>query len=363
MTLTDLCANLKMDTLSTVDQKVVFQKKHPKSITIKPTHTEYNLARLFLINVWQWSNAFGHQGAPAYLQVGDKIEVQHHQNNKQLVYIASKMNSSMKETVILTPKIEVKTKLFQNQNIIKYDCVQIFLKHYLVFNKIRETAQYPNIIGLESKQLLTASGDFIYTPHSRLYDKYKNFDVMRKNITYKHPNGFNHLGIGFKKIGEVTLDKITCNKARLQVNSAIQVIKKNDILIPSSCSDEKHFILKPASRNTIILNILDSISNTRASKYALVVLLGGMQHSILPGHVFAIYEPYHCPYLNGSHIKNANDHNLELDNRKIGLVMVYQSFQKLSYALVLEANKPLQKNFKLGPASLKDILQASKSIE
>jgi len=83
-----------------------------------------------------------------------------------------------------------------------------------------------------------------------------------------------------------------------------------------------------------IISVLDGVS--RIGQYQVVVLNRGRREGMEPGHVLAVYrtgEVIEDPVRGGK---------VKLPDERAGIVMVFRTFDKVSYALVMRATRSIR---------------------
>jgi hypothetical protein len=87
----------------------------------------------------------------------------------------------------------------------------------------------------------------------------------------------------------------------------------------------------------LIISVFGGVS--RIAQFQVVVLNLGVQDNIEPGHVFAIYQ-------SGETVRDTiNPHmgrTVKLPDERAGTLMVIRPFERISYALVMEAKRDIR---------------------
>lgn len=347
-----------------VSHPIQFKPKHPDSIILSHHDTPHKIATLFLINPTEWKDAWGNHSAPNELRVGDKIKIKQDQDKKYLIYEPNTQIKNRQQHIVLGPQIKVEQAKKERKHQLKYDNFKHFLNKSIILNNQTELKKYPKISELEKSSLFVSINDYIYTKKHPLLNQHQKFNIMRPaHNPYLHPTTKNAVGLRVHYIGEATLDKnykdgVNC---RFRVDLAIQLIKKDDILIPILNDVNPTVInLQSAPIDSVILDFLgESLQESKAGKDASVVILGGTNQKLKLGDLFYIYTPYDCKQLKTIvHHNNNHAHHkplLQHQNQQVGILMVYRVSNNISYAFILDAKEPITNHAKLGPATMSEI--------
>jgi hypothetical protein len=162
--------------------------------------------------------------------------------------------------------------------------------------------------------------------------------------------GSHELGREVLEIGNVTVSAVG-DPGTVYVSYADMEIRKGDLLLPVEDSPyDLHFYPRPPKSvpDNMRIVALTGPGLTAAGPYEVVVLTRGAQDGIEPGEVFSIYQPGHriqdeVAYPKGSlrAFFNPRDKIVNLPDEFIGHVMVFRTFDHVSYGLVMSAVRPV----------------------
>jgi hypothetical protein len=162
----------------------------------------------------------------------------------------------------------------------------------------------------------------IYRPHRPLFDPITN-ELLGYEAIY---------------VGESRL-LLRGDPASVRVTNSEREILRNDRVIPmDNTSFERDFFPKPPSTDVSgeIVALVDSISKSGAFQTIAINL--GNRDGIESGNILRIRR-------NGDVIPDLNEKDpnfsVRLPDEKIGMAMVIRSFEKMSYALIMEASMPI----------------------
>ena len=208
---------------------------------------------------------------------------------------------------------------------------------YLVENRVVRPAELfaaPYVLEGEGGRLIIGSGDRLYVrgvlPDSVAY----NF--VRKGPTYVDPVTGEVLGqeATYLGLGRVVAKDLAVST--MLVNSTRQEIQMGDRVLPTEERNVQSTFY-PSSPGEDVEGLIISVFGgvTQVGQYDVVVLNRGGREGLQIGNVLAIYKRGE---LTRDRIANEV---IRLPSERAGLLMVFRVFEKLSYGLVLNAERPL----------------------
>lgn len=124
--------------------------------------------------------------------------------------------------------------------------------------------------------------------------------------------------------------------ASLRIVHALADIRLNDRLFPQSDRQEHVVLVAHAAENGIsarIIRFFDRISSV--ARYDVVVINRGERDGVEPGVVLGVYRP-------GTMVDDRQrQEKLRLPRSKVGQVLLYRVFDKVSYGLVTQSVRPI----------------------
>lgn len=123
----------------------------------------------------------------------------------------------------------------------------------------------------------------------------------------------------------------------VDLTASREEIEAKDRLLPTE-SREITTRFQPRAPETDIqgrmIDVEDGVSNI--GQYNVVTINRGEREGLEAGHVLAAYKK-------GNQARDpVTDELLQLPSERAGLVMVFRTYEKLSYGLVLQATRPLE---------------------
>lgn len=213
----------------------------------------------------------------------------------------------------------------------------------VVSAEILERAPY--VVAGQDDRVITGAGDRVYVRNKNdLLRADGSYGLYRGGMVYRDPDSGEPLGLEAEDVGAGQLVSLTGQVGIFKVSRTTQEIRIGDKLLENE-SSQIASIFHPANPEKVapgkIIRVFGSISS--ASQYSVIVINRGKQDGVVSGHTFALYR-------SGGVIRDqvAND-ALRLPAENAGLAMVFRTFDRVSYALVLSAAKPLRAGDEVRP--------------
>jgi len=234
----------------------------------------------------------------------------------------------------LTPQVRV-LPLSQKDYKIPLDKIKPFLNGEYVIEK-EQMDKLPYIIASPLENFSTSAGDIFYARRVRL-DNHHDYMVARPGQEFKDPVTEEVLGYEAIDIGDATVQS-PGDPATLLMLRSTKEAREGDRLIKKRRILSTDFKPKPAEHtvNSVILAVQGNAG--RIGTNDVVTILGGAEDGMVAGDLLAIYRP-------GQTVKDKLATNpkeeVKLPNLRMGELMVFQTFSRLSLAIVLDVNDPV----------------------
>jgi hypothetical protein len=222
--------------------------------------------------------------------------------------------------------------------------IQRYLNDSRVVTK-EELDRAPYVIGGESSQLVTGAGDKVYVRNNnKLLVANSSYGVYRGGVRYLDPDTGEVLGYEAEDIGSGKLVGLEPEVGTLELTRTTQDVRIGDKLLPNE-TGRISAIFHPANPDGVkpgsVIRIFDTISS--AAQFGVIVLNRGEADGVKPGHVFALYH-------NGGVLRDIiAEQAVALPAEHEGLAMVFRTFPRVSYALILRSTRPIRVGDKARP--------------
>ena len=305
---------------------------HPDTYVVKKGDTLWDISNVFLQSPWLWPQLWHVNPQvknPNLIYPGDVLNLVYVDGKPQLV-----LSRGASGDVKLEPEVRA-TPIARAIPAIPLEAINAFLNHgRIVAPGVLEGAPYV-LIGKEG-HIVTGAGDEIYG-RGQFDSNNTSYGVFRKGETFVDPDTHEVLGVQALDIGLAKLLSTEKDVATLSLNRSTQEIRRGDRLLPEEqrTINANFFPSAPAQDIKGRLLVVEG-GVTQVGPMSIVVINKGAREGIAEGNLLAIYKV-------GEVISDpVNDDAVKTPDFRAGLLMVFRVFDKVSYGLVLRAERPLK---------------------
>lgn len=321
--------------LASADE-IDLQPQHPSRHVVVKGDTLWGISAKFLKNPWQWPQIWQLNRSqiknPHWIYPGDVI-VLDTSSGKPVLRI-------VRDEVKLEPEAIITPIAAEAIPPIQPNVIQAFLNKPMLISK-EDLAAAPRIVAAQEDRAIISPGTRIYVKNLPATAA-SEWAVFHEGDTVKDPKSGEVLGIEALYLGEAKLVKHG-DPAVMDVIRASEEIAVKDKLIAVQESLSQPYI-PHAPDNKIegqIAKIASGVAETGAGR--VVLLNRGASDGLENGHVLSILRPGDA--INDPESTDAKHPvKITLPSEPIGLVMVFKTFPKLSYALVMRTSRSVQVN-------------------
>ncbi|OAP71300.1 MULTISPECIES: LysM peptidoglycan-binding domain-containing protein [Psychrobacter] len=222
------------------------------------------------------------------------------------------------------------------------------IQHWLDKTIIVNPADFnttPYILASKKGNLITASGDKVYAKGVPLIVG-QRYGIYREGEKYVEPKTQKIIGLEVTQVatGLVTSTETNGVTSLQLIDSYGKEVREGDLFVELNNSIPPVFYPTPATvnRGGMIVRVMDSISS--AAKGSVVAINLGSAHGAKPGDVLTVFQK-------GAVIRDIKDNDtpVRLPSEPTGMVMVFNTFDNISYAYVLDSELPLNVGDQLLP--------------
>ena len=301
---------------------------HPERYTVVKGDTLWDISARFLNNPWYW---------PEIWHVNPQVENPHliyPGDELALVYIDGKprvTKVSSDRVVKLSPKVRsepIDTPI----PAIPLDAISSFLTDTRIVD-VEALNGAPYVLEGEDGRIITGAGDRIYARGEKPAD---NVGVFRRSREFRDPETGEFLGLEARSIarGEVTAENNDVLTLRLkQSNEEVRIGDR--LLVGEERRITTSFV--PSSPDSDIEAQMISVDGgvSQIGQFDVVAINRGEREGLKPGNVMAVLKT-------GNLVRDpVTNETIELPSERAGLMMVFQTYEKMSYGLILQATRPL----------------------
>ena len=324
---------------ATEDLARYLRADHPDVYTVVKGDTLWGISGKFLERPWLWPEIWRINPQienPHLIYPGDRIALEWVDGQPQLRLERGDAGRTYKltpsDTVSLRPQVR-STPLESAIPSIQLDAIQGFL----VQNRVVEPtvlSAAPYVVQGESERLVLGAGDRLYV-RGVLPDS-ESFNVVRRGPLYVDPDTNEVLGQEATYIGLGEAVAQDDDIATMFLQSTREEAQIGDRILPTEERRVDSTFFPSAPDGDVDGQIISVFSGvTQVGQYDVVVVNRGAREGVEIGNVLAIYRRGAL-----AHDRIANE-NVRLPSERAGLMMLFRVFEKLSYGLVLETERPL----------------------
>lgn len=321
--------------LSTAGADVLALKEgHPQTYVVEKGDTLWRISSIFLEDPWLWPELWHYNQQvedPHLIYPGDILYLVWVDGKPRLVKSIVKKTVENRE-VKLTPQMRI-ADLQQAIPAISLDVIGPFLNNSRVLDQDTLEAA-PYVLSGREGHIVTGAGDTLYARGK--FDDTVSYGIYRRGQVFRDPATGELLGIQARDVGagkRVALDK---DIATVQVNRSGEEIRRGDRLLPPENRNLKPRFEPRAPDTEVegeIIAVEGGVSNVGGLD--VVVLNRGARNGLKSGDVMAIYK-------RGELVRDDIAQQLvRVPEVEAGLLMVFRSYDKLAYAIVLSASQAL----------------------
>lgn len=331
---------------------LVIQQTNSKELLIeggyvvKKGDTLWGIAEKHLKNPWKWREIWQANPEiknPHLIYPGDKLifETVNGQERIRLVRNNGTQERVLTDgTVKLTPRVR---QLPADKAIptIPLKVIGPFLNDWRVITEddVRHSGK---IVALDEDHLVVGQGDRIYIQSQMPYQPQKTYLVVRPQKPYKHPKTGESLGIEGELLGRASLEHIG-NPSSFILNKSYAEIKIGDRILESLAEPvSPYFFPKqpkgdPEGQIVAVHGGLNQIG-----QYQVVVITGGNDQSREVGDVLSVFQKQKdLPTRLTAQRKQKKQEEVDFPALTVGKLILFRIFENVSYALVLNATRPI----------------------
>ncbi|MEE4295383.1 MAG: LysM domain-containing protein [Wenzhouxiangella sp.] len=369
---------------------VELREDHPREYVVQPGDTLWDIASRFLTKPWEWPNIWQANPAienPHLIYPGDVIS---------LVFIGGEPRLMVDDSIKkLSPRIRAED-VDEPITTLPRDAIDPFLRRIRILSE-EDIEGLPYIVGNEDNRYMGAPGDRTYA--RGLEDAQVGDQVVIARMTHQYldrrealyveqgirrnrvrrgvaqvPSGerpssplwlntigrldeftYPVIGYEFHEAARATVLKVG-DPTILQLEEGRREVEPGDYVLPVDDFEfEEVFYprtMDPMPEDARVLSISEAYFGV--GHYQIVAINIGSEQGVEPGHVFSGFRPGRVvrdektyPFMSQNAFNNPEKVNVALPDEYAGVLMVFRTFDHISYAIVLDGEKPIRVNDKL----------------
>jgi hypothetical protein len=310
--------------LERINEPVPLAEGHPNEYVVQVGDTLWDISATFLKDPWFW---------PEIWYVNPDIENPHliyPGDVLGLVYIdgQTRITNVRASTYRMSPQARV-TPLTQAVTSIPFEDVAAFLSSGVVLEK-KQADSLPYLLDTRGDHLMASAGNEIYVRGITNDMPSARYNVVHIGDPLIDPDDNRLIGYHGIMIGEGSLRR-TGDPATVALTSTTQEAVVGDRLLPAAVDVPLNFF--PRSPSTTIDGRIISVVGgvTQIGQYQVVVMNRGSGNGLSVGDVLTVFQA-------GQVIDDRfRGGKVKLPDEEAGTVMVFKTYDRISYGLVMEA--------------------------
>lgn len=313
--------------------EVELKSSHPDTYTVVKGDTLWDISETFLKTPWMWPEIWQANPQienPHLIYPGDVVRLIYVDGKPRLVVDRGQRNFK------LSPEVRIKA-LDEAIPAIPLDEINHFLSRSRVVSP-EELEASPYVLSGGEQHLVVGAGDTLYA-RGQFDGDINLYGVYRAGEVYVDSETKEVLGVHASDIGTVKSAAIDGDIGTFAVTRTTEEIRIEDRLMPHEerTIDPTFFPSRPDDPvQGLIMSVEGGVS--QVGPMSVVAVNRGERDGLKSGHVMEIFK------LGGVVKDRIARENVKLPDEKAGVLMIFRTFEKMSFALVLESSRPLAVN-------------------
>lgn len=329
--------------------------KAPDTYVVKRGDTLWDISRMYLKQPWRWPELWGMNlktiANPHLIYPGQILYLERKDGFARLVT----SRSGEDEVIRISPRVRSESLSGNALPAVNQRLIEAFLVEPEVLGE-GESEKAPRLVGATQERALLSPGDRVYGRSAdnslEMGQERQFYRVFRNATPMKDPETGAILGYEAQYLGKVQLvagerQETTLDvkgrqhtdpvPASLDVTSVKEEVRIGDKLLPMPRLQVTSYVPHAPDEHLqgSVVSIYGSNSVAYAARNNVIAINRGQADGVELGHVFRLMT-------RGARIKDKTDADqtvIKLPNEANGLAMVFRTFDKVSYALILEAKE------------------------
>lgn len=328
-------------------EAITYEPEYPETYIVQKGDTLWDISSVFLRDPWHWPEIWfknpqvenPHLIYPgdilAIIYVGGERRVQIVRRGEDGKILSTGGTSGMK-IVKLSPRVRTQS-IDASIPSIPIDSIRHLLSRPLIIDE-EELSKAAYVLSSVDEHLINSINDTLYVRKLDTTSGNGRYQIFRPNKPLHDPVTDELLGYEATYVGETKL-LLGGDPATVQVTNSEREILRDDRVLPiDNTNFERDFFPKPPATKVQgeVVSLLDAIS--MLGQYQTLAINLGSRDGVETGNILQIKRP-------GRAIPDKAEEDptfrVKLPDERIGMAMIIRSFEKMSYALIMEADRPV----------------------
>ena len=313
--------------------QVQLREGFPQTYTVVAGDTLWDISAKFLREPWQW---------PELWQANPRIEnpdLIYPGDSLALVYVNGQPRLTLdrgasRGTLKLSPRVR-SSPVAEAIPSIPLRSIKSFLLSNRIVDKVEDFDKAPYIVAGDAERVLSGVGDRIFA-RGQFDPAQPVYGIFRQGKVYTDPLTQAFLGINADDIGSGEILATEGDVATLALQRTTQEVRLGDRLFSGEERSINTTFMPSAPKNEINGLIIDVPRGvTQVGALDVVTLNKGQRDGLAEGNVLEVMKT-------GETVRDRiTGQPLKIPDERAGLLMVFRTYDKLSYGLVLKASRSL----------------------
>ena len=318
--------------IAAIAAEAPFNENVPEKYTVKKGDTLWDISDLYLRDPWLWPEiwyANPQIANPHLIYPGDIISMVYIDGRPRLMLEKRDRRVKLSPEVKVVPEAEAIPAL-------PLDIINSFLTRNRIVTQ-EEIDAAPYVVAGHEKKLLSGSGDTFYARGQ--FDETPTYGLYRVGAPYVDPVTQEILGIRAQDVGSAKVQKVADDIATMLATRSLEEVRIGERLLPHEERPLNSIFYPSAPESTVEGEIMAVEGGlTQIGHLDVVSINRGEREGLEAGNILAIFK-------RGEEVTDyIAKEKINLPNEQAGLLMIFRAFEKMSYGLVIKAERPLAVN-------------------
>lgn len=319
-----------------IADEIALRADHPGRYVVVKGDTLWDISARFLESPWRWPEVWSFNPQienPHLIYPGDVVALVYDESGKPMLKV-----ERGQATVKISPKVR-SSRVEKPISTIPLDAISQFLGKPRIVTK-REIDNAAYVIAGTENRIIAGEGDIVYA-RGIITGGDTEFTILRIGDPYRNPGARRGDILGYEALHVADAKVLDFgDPATMRITQANREVLLGDRLVPKRDYGLDETFIPHAPESAIegqIISVIDGVSVI--GQYQTVVINRGEQDGIETGHVLAVYQT-------GKTVRDVRDlkssTTVTLPDTRAGILMVIRTFDRVSYALVMEADRDMR---------------------
>lgn len=319
---------------------------HPDEYVVVKGDTLWDISGKFLSKPWFWPEIWHINQQienPHLIYPGDVLNLVYDANGcPQLALTRNTPSVVSGADGKLSPSVR-ELPLDEAITTIPYDVIAAFISKPTILSR-DQIKSSPYVLSIREQRLVAGAGSDVYVRGPEAFTEGERYGVYNLGDALKDPDNGDTLGFQalYTGLGKITRDG---DPATLRLLESARETLAGDRLVKSDNNVPLNFLPRAPAQDAegTIMAVLDGVA--LIGQYQVVAINRGTSHDIEPGHVFSVWqagERVLDRYANEYNSLTFGSEGVKLPEERAGIMMVFQSYDRMSYGLIMRATSEIK---------------------